>query len=79
MSLLLYLYLIAGAALVNFSEDCPKNILTQYLNAIMAKLEAILSTKFKEVNVVLFGLDLISKMYECYISVFVSFTAVIST
>lgn len=38
----------AGAALVNFSEDCPKNILTQYLDGIMGKLEAILSAKFKE-------------------------------
>ncbi|XP_063224188.1 importin-5 [Bacillus rossius redtenbacheri] len=38
----------AGAALVNFSEDCPKSILTQYLNNIMAKLEAVLSAKFKE-------------------------------
>ncbi|XP_034489294.1 importin-5 [Drosophila innubila] len=38
----------AGAALVNFSEDCPKNILTRYLDAIMAKLEAILNSKFKE-------------------------------
>lgn len=38
----------AGAALVNFSEDCPKLILTQYLDAIMGKLEAILSNKFKE-------------------------------
>ncbi|XP_049800660.1 importin-5 [Schistocerca nitens] len=38
----------AGAALVNFSEDCPKNILTQYLDAIMEKLEAVLSAKFKE-------------------------------
>lgn len=38
----------AGAALVNFSEDCPKNILTRYLDAIMAKLENILNSKFKE-------------------------------
>jgi len=38
----------AGAALVNFSEDCPKNILTQYLDNIIAKLESILSSKFKE-------------------------------
>ncbi|KAL1132390.1 hypothetical protein AAG570_010345 [Ranatra chinensis] len=38
----------AGAALVNFSEDCPKNILIQYLNEIMAKLEGILSAKFSE-------------------------------
>ncbi|XP_076750362.1 karyopherin beta 3 isoform X1 [Xylocopa sonorina] len=38
----------AGAALVNFSEDCPKNILTPYLGAIMAKLEMILKIKFQE-------------------------------
>ncbi|CAL7948610.1 unnamed protein product [Xylocopa violacea] len=38
----------AGAALVNFSEDCPKNILTPYLDAIMAKLESILKAKFQE-------------------------------
>merc|ERR1719400_1205063 len=37
-----------GAALVNFSEDCPKNILTQYLDNIIAKLESILTSKFKE-------------------------------
>ncbi len=37
----------AGAALVNFSEDCPKAILATYLDSIMAKLEAILSAKFK--------------------------------
>lgn len=40
----------AGAALVNFSEDCPKSILTQYLDAIMGKLEAILTAKFNEVR-----------------------------
>ncbi|XP_036330351.1 importin-5 isoform X2 [Rhagoletis pomonella] len=38
----------AGAALVNFSEDCPKHILTRYLNGIMSKLENILNSKFKE-------------------------------
>lgn len=38
----------AGAALVNFSEDCPKHILTKYLDSIMNKLEAILTAKFKE-------------------------------
>ncbi|KAK9870587.1 hypothetical protein WA026_008150 [Henosepilachna vigintioctopunctata] len=38
----------AGAALVNFAEDCPKHILTGYLDALMGKLEAILSSKFKE-------------------------------
>ena len=34
--------------MVNFSEDCPKNILAQYLDSIIAKLEAILTSKFKE-------------------------------
>lgn len=38
----------AGAALVNFSEDCPKVILTPYLNAIMEKLQSILTAKFQE-------------------------------
>ncbi|GBP12896.1 Importin-5 [Eumeta japonica] len=38
----------AAAALVNFSEDCPKPILTQYLDPIMNKLEIILTAKFKE-------------------------------
>lgn len=40
----------AGAALVNFSEVCPKNILTNYLPTIIAKLESILAAKFKEVS-----------------------------
>ena len=40
----------SGAALVNFSEVCPKSILTNYLPTIMAKLESILVTKFKEVR-----------------------------
>ncbi|XP_028039951.1 importin-5 [Bombyx mandarina] len=38
----------AAAALVNFSEDCPKPILTLYLDPLMKKLEAVLTTKFKE-------------------------------
>ena len=38
----------AGAALVNFSEDCPKSILAPYLEAIIGKLENILSSKFNE-------------------------------
>lgn len=33
---------------MNFSEDCPKHILTGYLEGIMAKLESILTAKFKE-------------------------------
>ena len=35
---------------MNFSEDCPKNILAQYLDSIIAKLEAILMSKFKELT-----------------------------
>jgi len=39
----------AGAALVNFSEDCPKNILALYLDPIIGKLEQVLMAKVKEV------------------------------
>ncbi|KAA0204007.1 hypothetical protein HAZT_HAZT011606 [Hyalella azteca] len=38
----------AGAALVNFSEVCPKNILTTYLPTIIGQLERILEAKFTE-------------------------------
>jgi len=38
----------SGAALVNFSEDCPKNILLPYLPDIMARLEEVLGAKFQE-------------------------------
>jgi len=38
----------AGAALVNFSEDCPKNILCPYLPDIMGKLESVLKSKLDE-------------------------------
>ena len=38
----------SGAALVNFSEDCPKNILLPYLPDIMARLEEVLAAKFNE-------------------------------
>ena len=37
----------AGAALVNFSEDCPQNIITPYLAVIMAKLEAVIEQTFR--------------------------------
>jgi len=40
----------AGAALVNFSEDCPKTILAPYLDLIIAKLEQVLMAKVKEVR-----------------------------
>ncbi|XP_041482292.1 importin-5-like [Lytechinus variegatus] len=38
----------AGAALVNFSEDCPKSILQPYLQPILEKLEAIIAVKMQE-------------------------------
>lgn len=38
----------AGAALVNFFEDCPKSILLPYLEAVVAKIEAVLNTKMQE-------------------------------
>lgn len=41
----------AAAALVNFSDDCPKNILSMYLDNILAKLEGVLSTRMREVLV----------------------------
>ena len=47
----------AGAALVNFSEDCPKNILAPYLDLIIAKLEQVLTATFKQVHVVVGKLD----------------------
>ncbi|XP_048745456.2 importin-5-like [Ostrea edulis] len=37
-----------AAALVNFSEECPKAILSQYLDVIILKLEEVLNSKFKE-------------------------------
>ena len=33
---------------MNFSEDCPKNILLPYLPDIMARLEEVLKAKFIE-------------------------------
>ncbi|XP_065887453.1 importin-5-like isoform X2 [Dysidea avara] len=38
----------AGAAMVNFMELCPKNILTQYTDLLVSKLEEILAVKLKE-------------------------------
>ena len=40
----------AAAALVNFSDDCPKNILSQYLDNILVKLEGVLASKLREVK-----------------------------
>ncbi|VDN18283.1 unnamed protein product [Gongylonema pulchrum] len=47
----------AGAALVNFSEDCPKSIITIYLQQMMENLEFVLEHTFKQVFFLLaFGL-----------------------
>ena len=40
----------AGAALVNFSEGCPKAILSIYLDSIIAKLDEVLAKKINEVR-----------------------------
>lgn len=38
-----------GAALVNFSEDCPARLLVEHLPQIIEKLEQVLSRKYQEV------------------------------
>lgn len=38
----------AGAALVNFCEKVPQNILLTYLDGLVAKLEQVISVKFQE-------------------------------
>ena len=40
----------AGAALVNFCEQCPKSILLDYLGVIVAKLENVFRVKLEEVS-----------------------------
>lgn len=39
-----------AAALVNFSEECPKHTLVQYLDTIILKLEQVLTSKLTEVT-----------------------------
>ena len=39
-----------GAALVNFSEDCPPRLLVEHLPQIIDKLEQVLSRKYQEVR-----------------------------
>nr|CAH8872708.1 unnamed protein product [Trichobilharzia regenti] len=38
----------AGAALVNFCEKVPQNILANYLDGLVSKLEQIMNSKFRE-------------------------------
>lgn len=42
----------AGAAMVNFVELCPKNILIQYTDLLVNRLEQIVNVKLKEVKLV---------------------------
>lgn len=37
----------AGAAIVNFCEECPKTIITVYLPSIMEKMESVLEQTFR--------------------------------
>lgn len=38
----------AGAAIVNFCEECPKTIIAIYLPSIMEKMESVLEQTFKQ-------------------------------
>ena len=40
----------AGAALVNFSEQCPKALLVKYLQVIVEKMEKVLRVRLDEVR-----------------------------
>uniref|UniRef100_A0AC35TWV0 TOG domain-containing protein n=1 Tax=Rhabditophanes sp. KR3021 TaxID=114890 RepID=A0AC35TWV0_9BILA len=40
----------AGAALVNFAEECPKTIITVYLDDIMGILEKVIDATFRHLN-----------------------------
>ncbi len=40
----------AGAALVNFSEQCPKALLVKYLPLIVAKMQKVLQVRLEEVS-----------------------------
>lgn len=42
---------------MNFSDDCPKTILATYLDNILAKLEAVLASKLREVGVVITNIE----------------------
>ena len=40
----------AGAALVNFFEECPQKIIINYLEIVVNKIEEVLNVKVKEVS-----------------------------
>jgi len=52
----------AGAALVNFFEECPQKIVISYLETVVSKIEQVLNVKVKEVSIglnILFSLSLL--------------------
>lgn len=42
----------AAAALINFTEDCPKSLLVPYLDSLVHHLHIIMETKLQEVHCV---------------------------
>jgi predicted ATPase len=55
-----------GAALVNFAEDAPKNILITYLDSIVNKLQDVLIAKVYDVNILLILLFNSRKLFSSY-------------
>jgi hypothetical protein len=53
-----------GAALVNFSEDCPARLLVEHLPQIIEKLEQVLSRKYQEVNILYRNFRISIKYYR---------------
>lgn len=43
----------AAAALINFTEDCPKSLLIPYLDSLVQHLHVIMVAKLQEVQLVL--------------------------
>lgn len=41
----------AAAALINFTEDCPKSLLVPYLDSLVQHLHVIMVAKLQEVQV----------------------------
>lgn len=44
----------AAAALINFTEDCPKSLLIPYLDNLVKHLHSIMVLKLQEVNFKIF-------------------------
>lgn len=42
----------AAAALINFTEDCPKSLLVPYLDSLVQHLHIIMEAKLQEVHYV---------------------------